>query len=1508
MGNASVPEISSTVGVAPAPSAPARRSWLVETPVQRATGDRQRATLKDCESKLRRTCERLLGEARQGPLAPKAEWLLGNYAFIQSQIREIRSALPRQYWRHLPRTAGGRLRVYALVRELLESAGPTLDPATLSSFFRRAQETAPLLLGELWAVGGMLRLALVEDLSEQADRGFGGPGRPERPPEAMDLPHTIGRLRSLETLSAKEFVESTSRVEEILRRDPAGVYPRMDFDTRDAYRHRVEAIASRSRLSESEVAALAVELAGENGHVGAWLAGKQARALKDRAGYSAPLPVRLREAIAHHPGALYFGAGLLVTALVAVAAQVLLAPPWWALALLLVPLSQLTVAFVNSLVYFLIPPRRVPRLDFSEGIPEDCRTFVVAPTLLLSPAGVTSLLERLEIHYLANRDPNLFFALLSDFPDSAAPQGERDGLLEVCTKGIRILNERYGSPGNTPFYLFHRDRQWNPAESVWMGHERKRGKLLDFNRLVLGRGDAFSTRIGDPSVLPSIRYVITLDSDTQLRRDAARAMIAALAHPLNRPVVDPLTRTVREGYAILQPKVIVSMESAGRSRLARLFSGQTGYDPYTTAVSDVYQDLHGRASYTGKGIYDVRAFEEVMAGRFPENALLSHDLIEGEFARTGLVTDLELIDDYPATYEAYSKRKHRWVRGDWQLVPWLRRTVPVAGGRRERNPLPLVSRWKIADNLRRSLLEISLFALLISGWLWLPGTPLLWTLAAAALLVLPAYIDLAWALPRLARSPHRRQSLGEIVFRLAERHRDALLELVFLAHQACLMADAIVRTLVRLAVTRRKLLEWETMAQAEEASLRRRSPIERYLYAPPLIALVLAFCVPAARASDAAALFVLTLWMVSPLVARWLNAPPPPPAELSTPDMPFLRDIALRTWRYFADHSTAEHNGLIPDSVQEDPPAVAGRISPTNLGLLLAAQVAARDFGYLTTSELALRLEGAFESMARMERHRGHFYNWYDTGTLVPPAPLSVSTVDSGNLAACLVLVKQACLELRNRPLIEPALLAGLRDHVLRLRHALPPHASTASLERLLAGLARQLEYEPSDLFGWEAVLREALVTIDRLRAPIEGACPEAAEAGYWHEALAARARAALAGLRTLAPWLAEPVAAGLRPHTAGADLGPLFWEFERITSLADFPAQADRAARAIRARLESAQPLRPSLRALLSGVLEELPAAARSAAGLLDTLDRHAATAGALFREMDFEFLFDPSRKLLRIGYDVAADRLEPAHYDLLASEARTAVFLGIAKGDLPREAWFRLGRKLTASQSSRTLLSWTGTMFEYLMPCLFMRTHDHTLLSESIKGAVAIQQRYGRERGLPWGISEAAFNSRDASLSYLYQAFGVPQVALKPGSSDDLVIAPYASLLALMVDAPAATRNLREMAARRWTGRCGFFESVDFCPRRVPAHQGSVVVRVFMAHHQAMGLLSLANVLLGNVMPERFHADPLVQSAEFLLEERVPLLFDAAHREDDLPAGFPVPALKPPVAPVAGEGSFSF
>jgi len=1073
---------------------------------------------------------------------------------------------------------------------------------------------------------------------------------------------------------------------------------------------------------------------------------------------------------------------------------------------------------------------------------------VAIPTLLLSEKQVRGLVEDLEVRFLGNHDRNIHFAVITDLPDSDEPAAEASPLIDLCADLIRELDERYSGKQMGSFFLLHRHRAYNRREKGWMGWERKRGKLLDLNNLLRGEYDSFPVKVGDLSILPKVRFVLTLDSDTELPRGAALRMVGAMTHPLNQAIIDTEKNIVVAGYGILQPRVAVSVQSTARSRLAAIYAGETGLDIYTRALSDAYQDLYGEGSYTGKGIYEVNTVHQVLDRRFPKNALLSHDLIEGSYARAGLASDIEVIEDYPSHYSAYNRRKHRWLRGDWQIAEWLTSRVPDESGARVANPISLVSRWKIFDNLRRSLVEPATFLLLLFDW-FVPGEAALrWTVATLLILVIPSWFEFAFALLRAAAE--RKVSVArEGVAAFYASSISVLLTLVFLAHQTLLSLDAVTRTLVRRNVTRERLLEWETAAQAELAT--GQTLLDRYLDWMPPFAVSLGLLVWLLRPHALiAAIPILALWAGSKVVARWLSESSiPPGGDLSRQDKMFLRRAALYTWKYFAEFCTEEQNWLIPDNVQEQPPAVAGRISPTNLGLLLNARQVAVELGYLTVPELAFLTRQTLTTVSRFSKHRGHLLNWYDTRTLAALTPLVVSSVDSGNLLVSLWTLQQGCLDRLGQPLCQPCLAEGLFDHLRILAKATAfPRKQLARFEAELQKedwLTSTLELRESDLENYFASGRPA----------------RTAEARWFCE----QAQKCLLNIRQMIssyePWWL-PEFATLRGELG---LNPKFLGRIPLQQLPDLTRELEAAVDRILASItEVHRPLCERFRTLL---IE----ARSNAISLIGNLRQLSVQAGALADAMDFSFLLDPHRKLMSVGFDIQSQTLQDSCYDLLATESRAAVFIAIAKEDIPQECWFRLGRGHTLDHGRPVLLSWTGTMFEYLMPSLWMRSYPNTLLDRSQVAAVRSQQAYAARRGVPWGISESAHFKFDGQGNYQYEAFGLPQLSLMRRESNPLVISPYSTFLALSVDRPGALRNLRRMEALGWFGSRGFYESADYTAvgRRFRSPRCQIV-RCWMAHHQGMSLLSMANLLCDNVVQRWFHNDRRVQATELLLQEK--------------------------------------
>jgi len=1369
-----------------------------------------------------------------------------------------------------------------------------LSSSFVAEFSRRLSRQSPVLhLARSWLEQRLAEDGLsIEQLVQLESQG--------QAVDQVSVSHSIASLRRLSATDWKDFVEALSLVDQTLRSDPAEVYRAMDFSTRDSYRHSVEFLARHSQLPEAEVARRAIELAAEsarqNGrgdrtaHVGFYLVDKGRSALGRSVRVRWPWRTFIERSVRRFPLTFYVG-GIGVLTLCATLGfmrqlPTLEMPGWKPIFFTLVLglcASQLSVAFINWLSTLLMNPRRLPRLDFSNGIAPDCRTMVVVPTMLTSQEGVNRLIETLEIHCLSNRDKNLHFALLTDFRD--APNevlAEDEPLLRQAKAGIQMLNRKYLSDASDLFFLLHRPRRWNAGEGLWMGYERKRGKLEELNGLLRGGSrDRFSEIVGETTILPTIKYVITLDTDTQLPRDAARQLVGTIAHPLNRPVFDATRGIVTEGYGILQPRIGVSLPSARRSWFALLFAGDPGIDPYTREVSDVYQDVFQEGSFIGKGIYDVDAFQRAMNGRFPENTILSHDLLEACHARSALVSDVEFYEGHPSRYNVDIDRRHRWIRGDWQITQWLLPRVPGSDARRVANPLSALSQWKIFDNLRRSLVPVALMLLLLGSWLLFPELGAFGSLLVLAIVMLPGFLaalasgfrksaDLPWAMHVRGVAGSCGRQLGQIFLTLA-----------FLPYDAFISLDAVGRTLLRQLVTHRRLLEWQTSNDSEQAI---RADLAGYLasmWIAPAVALLTGFLLVLLQPQQwPLALPILGAWLAAPWIAWWISKPIEAAApNLAADQLAFLRLTARKTWHFFETFVSAQENWLPPDNFQEIPtPTIASRTSPTNMGLALLANLAARDFGYLSAGGLIRRTHETLATMERLERYRGHFYNWYETRTLQPLPPLYVSSVDSGNLAGHLLTHSSGLRELPDERIFTPQVFAGLRDTVAVL-------SDLARKNSALAKLGAELERAPSTLRAAFALLESVTIQAAGIAGSVAN---EGEEFKAWAQTLKRNCDEHLEELRFLAPWLDLPCARRFprlddepasSPPAGDSGRGPIAAVATRLETKL---AQLDQAP-TLREISALDQPLSPPAEEgtdppELSRCLREAAERARQRLLAVETL----AAQGDKLAKMDFAFLFDRERDLFSTGFNVGERRCDPGFYDLLASEARLCSFVAIALGQVPQDHWFSLGRLLVASGSGPVLISWSGTMFEYLMPLLVMPNYENTLLDQTYHAAVRQQIEYGQSRAVPWGISESGYNRTDVHQSYQYRAFGVPGLGLKRGLAEDLVIAPYATAIALMVAPVEACENLQRLASEGRAGAYGFYEAVDYTEARLPPGETSATIRSFMAHHQGMSLLALANLLRDYPMQRRFMSCALLKAADLLLQERIPRAAASAFEGD--------------------------
>ncbi len=1475
-------------------------------------------------------------ELTQGDAALQkaAEWFLDNYYLIRRVARELTHDLPPGFVRHLPHLAHGKdkgsPRVQALARALVGRSIVAMTLTETQSFVEAYQTVSPLTIAELWAFPTMLRASLIDGLIDSLE-ALNVPvhGRLERvllrrgaPSETatasaatsslkagLAIEKAIRALRLMSEVDWKHFFSKMSHVESILLEDPARVYATMDFETCDFYRKSVESLAWDTNRTEPEVARCAVRLAQNSSpdsrlsHVGYYLIGDGKHLLESQVKYTPRGMERIRRALRRHPTFFYLfslaamtSGPLVLLALYLAISGVGFGGAALSIVAALFPFSIVSVTLSQWILARLLLPQGLPKLDFSKGLPEDLRTLVVIPTLLGRSEDVESMLRQIELHYISNSDPSIQFALLTDSIDSVT-RNNIEELLDATSQGIENLNARHGRDKHGPFHLLHRTPQWNASEERFMGWERKRGKLEELNRLLRGAKDtSFSLHVGNEDALRNITYVLTVDSDTQLPIGTARRLVGLLAHPLNQPVFHESTGKLVTGYSIVQPRIEISPTSERATLFARLFSGNVGFDIYTHAVSETYQDLFGAGIYVGKGIYHVDSFTRSVEGRVPENALTSHDLFEGIHGRTALATDIVLFEDYPSNYVAYAQRMHRWVRGDWQLLPWLFARVPSASGEKVTTKLTVIDRWKIFDNLRRSLASPILFVTLVLGFTVLPGGALPWTMGALGIVLLQS-------LPSLLSDRGRRST--HLV--------RGLLAVAFLAHEAVVVVDAVVRVAIRTIITRKHLLQWTSAAHTAFA-LRSQSPralMWRAMRISVVVALACGGLIAWIRpASLYVALPLIALWTIAPEIARVVSLPVvSTPSPLQPSERQKLRLLARRTWHFFDVFVGPNDQWLPIDNYQEEPrEQTAHRTSPTNIGMMLLSTLAAYDLGYVGPTELALRVRSAFTSIKRLEHYRGHLLNWYETKNLQPLLPRYVSTVDSGNFAGCLLALKEGCCGILDAPLCRAASWEGLADALAHLEESLDPvhDADADALRTILARMKLSVDVGRAEP---HASYERFRVLCDDMFAELDAALLVMLERGTLHrdpdtlhrlrssmDQAHHQVRQMRRELEILVPWLALSFELPVRALTlAGGVTLREIPEVARTLLTALERWEADTLDLDTEAKL-SAQRLKEALERSVS-----------HAQRLIDDLLALARDAEEEVAKMDFSLLYDSERKLFYIGYDATQDQLDGHHYDLLASEARLASYLAIVKGDVPESHWATLGRPMTYSDSGPTLLSWGGTMFEYLMPSLLMRSQEGTLLARSCELVVEAHIAHGKKTGTPWGVSESAYARLDANQTYQYQSFGVPGLGFKRGLEDDRVVAPYASLLAVSIRPRAVLENIEHFEALGMLGKYGFFEALDVDADRAPDGRSYTVVRSYMAHHQGMALVAINNLLNDQVMVRRFHADRQVEAGELLLNERAPVTSPTEWPSAELANGPPAPlhkptgALSPPWVPEA-------
>ncbi|MFA6669937.1 MAG: glucoamylase family protein [Bacillota bacterium] len=1300
----------------------------------------------------------------------------------------------------------------------------------------------------------------VKDLIEQEHK--------DQAARKISVGNAITSLNVVAVLDWNDIFESLCAIHEILKDDPVGVYPGMDFESRDYYRKLIEKIAQRARVPQISVARKALECArrsaAEGGseresHIGYYIAGGGRKELMGLLGMasagdrfhnyslSSYLIIITVITLAITVGLLYYSYALvgeehiLLNLLIALVA--------------LLPASDVAINLVNWCFTHGISPTFLPKLEYRDGIPDSARTLVAIPTLLPDKKKVREHIDHLEVYYHANREKNLYFALAGDFKDAdkkAMPGDEeiiREGL-----EGIRLLNEKYSDNGDLFFFLV-RHRQHSEKQDKWMGWERKRGALLELNALLCGSKDtSYSVVSGNISGLGTVKYVITLDADTNLTMDTAKKLIGTISHPLNRAVCDEDASLIRDGYGIIQPRIRIDVESANRSAFTRVFAGQGGIDPYTTAISDIYQDLFGEGIFTGKGIYDVDVFNRVLKGAFPDNSVLSHDLLEGSFARTALATDIELIDGYPSGYGSYMMRLHRWVRGDWQLIRWLCQRVRNREGKESKNPLSLLSRWKILDNLRRSLVPVFQFLLVVLGILIFPGNAGVWVLFSAITVGFRFLLGVVDHIMLGSHSGFGEKLNGNVISGLKATAYQAFLLFVFLPYHVYITADGIIRSLHRVFVSGRNMLEWVTASEVERSFKNDRLGYAKKMGLPALLsAAVLVLALSFKPQGLPYVLVIGILWVMSPRIAYRISVVEGmEELDLSSEETEELRKLSRKTWAYYEDFVNAENNYLAPDNVQVEPPnGVAHRTSPTNIGFMLISTLSARDFGYISTSDMVDRIEHSIDTIEGMETWRGHLYNWYDTKTLEVLRPYFVSTVDSGNLVGYLICLRQGLKEYAKNPVIHIGRVRGLLDTAL-----LVEEGAEAAIDML------------------DRALGEGSITLSEwciLLAKLEEAV---FDADSWEIRLNKTVASFIKETRDLFPDrdLLDKVYRLIGGRDDYKKVLALIEEVEERASLTDLLEVYDRLIKEMDG-LQREPEQQKDAASYISRLRVEVLRCRAATKALLGRMDVLMDRIGILVDATEFAPLYDTTRHLFSIGYNVGEENLINSYYDLLASEARITSYIAIARREVPKKHWFKLGRALSVVDGYRGLVSWAGTMFEYLMPLLVLKNYKNTLLDETYGTIVKAQKSYGDKRNAPWGISESGYYAFDMLFNYQYKAFGVPDFGLKRGLAEDMVVSPYSTLLALPVNPRLAVDNIKRLKKEGLEGEYGFYEAVDYTPDRLPRGKRSVLVKSYMAHHQGMGFISLNNYLNCGIIQKRFHGDPVIRAAEILLQEKMPL-----------------------------------
>ena len=1105
----------------------------------------------------------------------------------------------------------------------------------------------------------------------------------------ISIANCITSIKRIQRINFLEIFEKINGVEEILNQDPAGVYEKMEYKTKELYRNSIKELAQKTNISEIYISKKIIELCQrpnlkeKEKHIGYYLIDDGRKELTQKLG------IKERKLNSKIKAQIYILSIIIFTFsislfLASAVSENNLIKYILTIIFLIIPVSELVIQTIQYILGKNVKPKSLPKMDLLKGIDSENSTFVVIPTIIKSKEKVKELFKKLEVFFLANQSPNLYFALLGDCSESDQKEEKFDKeVIEESLKQVQKLNKKYISNNNFPiFHFIYREREFNNSEEKYLGWERKRGMLTQFNEYILKHEkNKFIVNTINQDTLPKIKYVITLDADTELTLNTAFDLIGTMSHILNKPELDENKNIVVKGHALIQPRIGINLDNSNKNLFTKIFAGSGGIDSYTNAISDLYQDNFEEGIFTGKGIYDVEIFSKVLKDEIPENTVLSHDLLEGCYLRCGLATDIMLIDGYPAKYLSFMNRLSRWIRGDWQIKSWLK------------SKLNTISKFKILDNLRRSLFEISIMILLIWSLIFLNNSKLLIYLGLG-IVIYPFLLDIFSRAFSIKEGEKKQQTFNPQIDGFKGAIIRAVLNLGCLPYKAYISIISIVKTIYRLKISHKHLLEWMTSEEAEKQSKTDISTYYKTMFINVIIGIL--SIIFAVFKQNILLTIVGILWIIVPYIMFKISQiHESKEMAINEEDKKYLIDIAKLTWQFFKDYLTKENNYLMPDNYQQDrKPIAVSRTSSTNIGLSLLAVISSYDLKFENSEDTLNLLEKIINCVYNLPKWNGHLYNWYNIKTKEPLYPRYVSTVDSGNLVGYMYTTKTF------------------------LQDILDKNKDKQELNDLIEKLDKMIE-------------------------------------------------------------------------------------------------------------------------------------------------------------ETDFKILYSEEQRVFSIGFNVEENKLTDSYYDLLASEARQASLVAIAKKDVSPKHWNNLSRTLTVLKKYKGLVSWSGTSFEYLMPNINIKRYKGSLLDESSKFAIMNQIEYSQKLGIPWGMSEAAFNLKDLHSNYQYKAFGIPWLGLKRGLEDEMVVSSYGSILALSDVPEEVVKNIKELEKQCMKNKYGFYESIDYTPERLAKGQISEPVKTYMAHHQALILLSINNFFNNQIFQKRFMQNPEIEAVSILLQERMPETF---------------------------------